>query len=191
LTAELPHTTVLPVLLSLFLVCFVALVAATVLLLGFGDRVRVANRALGLVVGVVLAVGAGQAAARLWRLEPRPVLAAEALLVATTVAVVAARPLWNPVGQVFLAGFAAAALAYLVFAATVTFAAGLSPAGVAASALVLVLEASALLLSGSFAFESCMCCAGSAGRGPRRGSTPTTCPRCRCTCRPTTSPRTC
>jgi glycosyltransferase involved in cell wall biosynthesis len=155
LTAELPHTTVLPVLLSLFLVCFVALVAATVLLLGFGDRVRVANRALGLVAGVALAVGAGQAAARLWRLEPRPVLAAEALLIATTVAVVAARPLWNPVGQVFLASFAAAALAYLAFAADVTFAAGLSLAGVAASALVLVLEASALLLSGSFAFESC------------------------------------
>jgi cellulose synthase/poly-beta-1,6-N-acetylglucosamine synthase-like glycosyltransferase len=143
------------VLLSLFLVCFVALVAATVLLLAVGDRVRVASRVLGLVVGLALAVGAGQATARLWRLEPRPVLMAEALLVAATVAVVAARPLWNPVGQVFLASFAAAALAYLAFAATVTFAGGLSPAGVAASALVLVLEASALLLSGSFAFESC------------------------------------
>ncbi|HEY8558100.1 MAG TPA: glycosyltransferase, partial [Actinomycetes bacterium] len=155
MTAELRHTTVLPVLLALFLTCFVALVAATVLLLAFGDRVRVANRALGLVAGVALAVGSGQAAEWLWRLEPRPVLAAEALLIATTVAVVAARPLWNPVGQVFLASFAAAALAYLAFAADVTFAAGLSPAGVAASALVLVLEASALLLSGSFAFESC------------------------------------
>ena len=64
MTAELPHTTVLPVLLALFLTCFVALVAATVLLLAFGDRVRVANRALGLVAGVALAVGAGQAAAR-------------------------------------------------------------------------------------------------------------------------------
>jgi hypothetical protein len=41
LTAELPHTTVLPVLLALFLTCFVALVAATVLLLAFGDRVRI------------------------------------------------------------------------------------------------------------------------------------------------------
>jgi glycosyltransferase involved in cell wall biosynthesis len=142
-------------LLTLFLTCFVALAAATVLLLAFGDRLRVASRVLGLALGVALAVGAGQAAARLWRLDPRPVLAAEVLLVALTAVVVAARPLWNPVGQVFLASFAAAALAYLAFAATVTFAGGLSPAGVAASALLLVLEASALLLSGSFAFESC------------------------------------
>jgi Glycosyltransferase like family 2 len=155
LTAELARTTVLPVLLSLFLVCFVALAAATVLLLAFGDRVRVANRALGLGAGIVLAVGAGEAATRLWRLEPRPVLAAEAVLVVVAAVVVAARPLWNPVGQVFLASFAAAGLAYLAFAADVTFAGGLSPAGVAASALLLVLEASALVLSGSFAFESC------------------------------------
>jgi len=142
-------------LLTLFLTCFVSLAAATVLLLAFGDRLRVANRFLGLAVGVVLAVGAGEAAARLWRLDPMPVLAAEALLVVVAALVVAARPLWNPVGQVFLASFAAAALAYLAFAADVTFAGGLSPAGVAASALLLVLEASALLLSGSFAFESC------------------------------------
>lgn len=142
-------------LLTLFLTCFVALATATVLLLAFGDRLRVASRVLGLALGVALAFGAGQAAARLWRLDPRPVLAAEVLLVALTAAVVAARPLWNPVGQVFLASFAAAALAYLAFAAAVTFAGGLSPAGVAASALLLVLEASALLLSGSFAFESC------------------------------------
>jgi len=142
-------------LLTLFLTCFVSLVAATVLLLAFGDRVRVASRVLGLALGVVLAVAAGQAAARLWQLDPRPVLVAEALLVALTAVVVAARPLWNPVGQVFFASFAAAALAYLSFATTVTFASGLAPAGVAASALLLVLETSALLLSGSFAFESC------------------------------------
>ncbi|HKO83570.1 MAG TPA: hypothetical protein VJ140_03210, partial [Actinomycetota bacterium] len=155
MTVKLPRTTVLPVLLSLFLVCFVALAAATVLLLAFGDRVRVANRALGLAAGIVLAGGAGEAATRLWRLEPRPVLAAEALLVVVAALVVATRPLWNPVGQVFLASFAAAGLAYLAFAADVTFAGGLAPAGVAASALLLVLEASALILSGSFAFESC------------------------------------
>jgi hypothetical protein len=143
------------VFLALFVTCFVALVAATALLLALGDRVRVASRVLGLVLGVALALAAGEAAARLWRLDPRPVLAAEALLVVVAAVVVAARPLWNPVGQVFLASFAAAGLAYLAFAATVTFAGGLSPAGVAASALLLVLEAGALLLSGSFAFESC------------------------------------
>ena len=52
-------------LLTLFLTCFVSLVAATVLLLAFGDRVRVASRVLGLALGVVLAVAAGRAAARL------------------------------------------------------------------------------------------------------------------------------
>jgi glycosyltransferase involved in cell wall biosynthesis len=142
-------------LLTLFLVCFVALAVATVLLLVLGDRVRLASRVLGLASGVVLAVGAGQAAARLWQLDPRPVLAAEALLVVVAAVVVAARPLWNPVGQVFFASFAAAGLAYLAFAADVTVAGGFSPAGVAASALLLALEVGALVLSGSFAFESC------------------------------------
>jgi glycosyltransferase involved in cell wall biosynthesis len=155
LTVIRAPTTLLAVLLALFLTCFLSLAAATVLLLAVGQRVRVASRILGLTVGIVLAVAAGEAAARLWRLEPRPVLAAEVLLVVLTVVMVAARPLWNPVGQAFFAGFAAAALAYLAFAAAVTFAGGLSPLGVLASASLLVLETSALLLSGSFAFESC------------------------------------
>ena len=60
-------------LLTLFLTCFVSLAAATVLLLALGDRVRVANRFLGLAVGLALAVGAGEASARLWRLDPMPV----------------------------------------------------------------------------------------------------------------------
>jgi len=155
LTAIGARPTLLRVLLALFLTCFVSLVVATVVLLAFGHRVRVASRVLGLTLGVVLAVAAGEAAARLWRLDPKPVLAAEVLLAVLTVMVVAARPLWNPVGQLFFASFAAAALAYLAFAATVTFAGGLSPPGVAASALLLVLETAALVLTGSFAFESC------------------------------------
>jgi cellulose synthase/poly-beta-1,6-N-acetylglucosamine synthase-like glycosyltransferase len=155
LTVIRAPTTLLAVLLALFLTCGVSLAVATVLLLAVGQRVRVASRILGLTVGIVLAVAAGEAAARLWRLEPRPVLAAEALLVVLTVVMVAARPLWNPVGQVFFASFTAAALAYLAFATEVTFAGGLAPLGVLASASLLVLETSALLLSGSFTFESC------------------------------------
>ena len=142
-------------LLALFLTCFVSLVVATAMLLLLGDRVRLASRLLGLLLGVALAVASGEVAARLWRLDPRPVLAAEALLVLLAAVVSVARPLWNPVGQVFFASFAASALAYLAFAATITFAGGLSPLGVAASALLLVLETAALTLSGSFAFESC------------------------------------
>jgi hypothetical protein len=46
-------------LLTLFLVCFVALAVATVLLLVLGDRVRLASRVLGLALGVALAVAAG------------------------------------------------------------------------------------------------------------------------------------
>jgi hypothetical protein len=42
---------------------------------------------------LALAAGAGEAVARPWHLEPRPVLAAEALLLALTIVVVAARPL--------------------------------------------------------------------------------------------------
>jgi cellulose synthase/poly-beta-1,6-N-acetylglucosamine synthase-like glycosyltransferase len=143
------------VLLTLFLTCFVSLVVNTALLLAVGARVRFASRIVGILLGIGLAAGSGWTATRLWHLEPRPVLWAEALLVALTVVVAAARPRWNPVGQAFFASFAAAALAYLIFAAKVTFFGGLSPIGMAASAFLLLLELSALTLSSSFAFENC------------------------------------
>jgi cellulose synthase/poly-beta-1,6-N-acetylglucosamine synthase-like glycosyltransferase len=141
--------------LSLFLTCFVSLVLGTVLLLTVGHRVRFASRLAGLALGVALAVAAGEIAARVWHLDPRPVLAAEVALAVLTLVVAAARPQWNPVGQAFFASFAAAALAYLAFAAVVTFASGLPLLGTVASAFLLLLETAALVLSGSFTFEGC------------------------------------
>jgi cellulose synthase/poly-beta-1,6-N-acetylglucosamine synthase-like glycosyltransferase len=141
------------VLISLLLTCFVALVLATALLLALGHRARFASRIVGVLLGAGLAVGAGEVAARVWTLEPRAALAGEALLVALTIAIVGIRPQWNPVGQAFFAAFAAASLGYLAFAGAVTFAGGLPPLAVAASAALLVLEVAALTLSGSFTFE--------------------------------------
>src|SRR5215218_6451682 len=48
------------VLLSLFLVCFVALVLTTVLLLLAGHRLRVASRLLGTFLAIVVAIGSGE-----------------------------------------------------------------------------------------------------------------------------------
>ncbi|HYX80016.1 MAG TPA: hypothetical protein VE976_05330, partial [Actinomycetota bacterium] len=141
------------VLLSLFLVCFVALVLNTVLLLGLGHRVHVSFRPLGLAAGIVIAGVAGEVAARIWRLPVANIEAGEVLLLTCTVVVVLVRRRWNPFGQVFFGSFLAAALTYLAFAVEITFASGLSPAGTFASALLLLLELAALSLSASFTFE--------------------------------------
>ena len=53
--------------------------------------------------------------------------------------------------EVFLS-FAAAS--YLALAAQATFAGGLTPAGAVLSAVLLLLETAALLLAGTFAFET-------------------------------------
>jgi len=143
------------VLLSLFLTCFVSLVLSTGLLIAFGHIVSASSRVLGVLGAAVLAGAAGEAAGWVWRLPSRYVLAGEAVLFALTVAVVLARPRWNPIGQVFYGSFVASALTYLGFAAFTTFFTGLSPLGMAASGLLFVLEFVALFLAASFAFESC------------------------------------
>src|SRR5438128_7456453 len=103
--------------LSLFLTSFVALIVATVLLLVFGSHLRRTSRILGILLTSVMAVASGEIAARLWNLEPRPVLIAEASLLVFGIVVAFARPVWNPIGQTFYASFLAAALSYLGFAA--------------------------------------------------------------------------
>src|SRR5205807_6909720 len=75
-------------------------------------------------------------------------------VVAASLAVVAARPVWNPIGQVFYGCLVASVLTYLAFATWITFGTGLSIAGMAASALLLLLEIVALALTCSFGFES-------------------------------------
>jgi cellulose synthase/poly-beta-1,6-N-acetylglucosamine synthase-like glycosyltransferase len=143
------------VILALFLTCVVALAGATLLLLLLGARLHFASRILGIAMSVALAVGAGEVAARLWDLPPRPVLLAEGAIVLLGIVVVLARPVWNPVGQVFYASFLAAALSYLGFAAWYTFAGGLSAIGAVASGLLLVLEIGALTLAAWYTFDGC------------------------------------
>jgi hypothetical protein len=142
------------VLLSLFLVCFVALALTTVLLLLAGHRLRVASRLLGAFFAIVIAIGSGEIAAAIWRLETSYVWAGEAFLLFPTLLVVMLRRRWNPLGQVFYGSFLASTLAYLAFAIDITFASGLSAPGMAASAALLLLELVALFLAASFAFES-------------------------------------
>jgi cellulose synthase/poly-beta-1,6-N-acetylglucosamine synthase-like glycosyltransferase len=142
------------VLLSLFLVCFVALVSTTMLILLVGHRVRVASRLLGASCAIVVAIGSGEIAAAIWRLPTSYVWAGEALLLFPTLLVVLLRRRWNPVGQVFYGAFLASAVAYLAFAIDITFGSGLSAPTTAASAALLLLEFLALFLAASFAFES-------------------------------------
>jgi len=56
---------------------------------------------------------------------------------------------------VFLGSLTAASVTYLAFAGYVTVAGGLSVLGMLASAGLWVAEAAALVIAGSFAFESC------------------------------------
>ena len=141
-------------LLSVFLTCFAALVVMTALLLLFGHRVHVSSRIVGVGLSILVAVGAGEIVGRVWHVPSPYVVAAAVLIVAISCVVIAARRVWNPIGQVFFGCLVAAVLAYLAFAAWVTFASGLSIAGMAASAVLLVLELVALTLTCSFGFES-------------------------------------
>ena len=141
-------------LLSVFLTCFAALVLTTALLLVLGHRIRFSSRILGALLAVITAVAAGEIVGAVWHVPPRYVLGAEVFLVVMTLLVVAVRDVWNPIGQVFYGCLLASVVTYLAFAGWVTFAGGLSAAGMAASALLLVLELVALVLTASFAFES-------------------------------------
>lgn len=142
-------------LLSAFLTSAVGLGLTTVLLLLTGHRIKVASRLLGLALAIVVVAASGEAAAAIWDLPSRYVLLGEGAMLTAIVITVLARPVWNPVGQVFYGTLWAATGTYLAFAVAITFSAGLSPMARAASAAMLVLETCALLLSGSFSFESC------------------------------------
>ena len=140
---------------SFFLVCAVALAVAVALLVAVGSRVRLGSRVGGLVLGAAVYFAAGWCVAELWNLSASPIEAAEVYCFAITACVVMARPVWNPIGQVFMGAFVAAATAYLLFALSVTFAGDLSPIGVLASVILFLLEFCALLLASTFAFETC------------------------------------
>ena len=141
-------------LLSLFLICVISLAVATCLLLVLGQRTPIASRPLGILVAAGDAFVGGWAAQKIWDLPAGHVRFGQILVFVVLLIVVAARPQWNPIGQVFFGALIASTLVYLAFATYFTFGSGLSIPAMAASALLLLLELVALVLSSSFAFES-------------------------------------
>jgi glycosyltransferase involved in cell wall biosynthesis len=143
------------VLFSVFMVCVLELGLALLLLMLGGARLRISSRLLGVVLAAAVVYGAGRLAGAIWDLSSSSLLAAQIFVFLVALVVVAARPVWNPIGQIFFGGYVAAAFAYLVFAAGVTVAGGLSLIASIASAFLWVLEAWALFLTATFAFETC------------------------------------
>ena len=140
---------------AFFLTCCVCLGISAVLLIFLGGRLHFASRILGGALAVGVVVASGEIASKVWGLPKGPVDGAEAFLVCVAIGVIVIRPAWNPIGQLFFASFVGASLAYLVFALGVTFVGHLSAIGEVASFLLLLLESFALLVAGSFAFETC------------------------------------
>ena len=141
-------------LLSAVLVCVIALATATVVLLAVGVRVRVAAALVGPVLAALVSAFAGVVATRLWSVPVESIWDAGTVLTASALVISLARPRWNPVAQAFAGIAIGSSLVYLAFGAIVTFASGLSAIASIASGLLLILEAAALTLSDSFAFES-------------------------------------
>src|SRR3954454_656920 len=139
----------------MFLTCVVALASTSVLLFVLGHRLRFSSRIAGVLAAVLVAAGAGEGAARWWNLPSSYVEVGQALLLAVMLIVVVARPLWNPVGQVFFGAYVASVVTYLGAAAAITVTGGLAPLTIVASVALLALELLALTLSTSFAFETC------------------------------------
>ena len=140
---------------AVFMVCVLELALATVLLLLLGSRLHFSSRLAGLVLAAAVVYGAGRLGGLIWHLRSSALLGAEIFVFVVTAAVVMIRPVWNAVGQVFFGGYVAAALAYLAFAAWVTVDGGMSAVASFASALLFLLELTALFLTASFAFETC------------------------------------
>jgi cellulose synthase/poly-beta-1,6-N-acetylglucosamine synthase-like glycosyltransferase len=143
------------VLFSFFVVCTVALGISIVLLAAFGRHLRHASRLSGVLLVAVVYFGAGWISSEVWSLPAGPVEAAEVFCFVVCMGVVALRAVWNPIGQLFMGSFVSAALAYLIFAASITVDGNLSVIAAAASALLFILELTALTLACSFAFETC------------------------------------
>jgi cellulose synthase/poly-beta-1,6-N-acetylglucosamine synthase-like glycosyltransferase len=140
---------------SFFVVCTVALGLSTLLLAAVSRHIRHASRLAGVLLAAVIFFAAGWIASEAWALPAGPVDAAEIFCFVVALVVIALRGVWNPVGQLFMGTFVAAALAYLLFAASITVDGHLSIIGATASALLFVLEFVALTLASSFAFETC------------------------------------
>ncbi|MBW3643609.1 MAG: glycosyltransferase [Actinobacteria bacterium] len=141
--------------LSILLVAAVAVGIATAALVGFGHRLRRAGLASAVALAGAVAIVSGEVTARLLSLPSRATLVAEATIVAVAIAVGVVRRRWNAIGVTFFATLVTASSAYLALAFLVTVRGGLSPAATATSFAVLGLEALALFIALSYAFENC------------------------------------
>lgn len=142
-------------LLTSTLIATLVLAVATILLLLLGKRLRFASRVVGLLLAAAVSAGAARAAAELWGLVDNYTWTAAAIVGAACLLMILLVPYWNPVGQLFLGAYVAAAGSYVALGSYLTFASGLSAWGRIASVLLLLLEILALLISGYFVFEGC------------------------------------
>jgi cellulose synthase/poly-beta-1,6-N-acetylglucosamine synthase-like glycosyltransferase len=142
-------------LLSALLASLTALVVATVLLVCVGSRLRVCSLALSLGTVGAFAFVVAWITQVFWHVPWTYAVGGATYVGFTLAVVVAARPLWNPIGQAFFASTVAAATSYLALAGWVTLSGVLSPIGTVASACLWIIEAAAFVITGSFAFESC------------------------------------
>jgi cellulose synthase/poly-beta-1,6-N-acetylglucosamine synthase-like glycosyltransferase len=141
-------------LVTITLTALASLLLAAPVLFTLGHRLRWSSTAGSAVAVGVWAVAVGELTGRVLELPSRHVIVAEVILVAAALVVIRARPLWNPIGHVFFTAAVVLSVSYLTLAAKATFAAGVSMAAMAASALLLLLELFALTISVTFAFES-------------------------------------
>lgn len=106
--------------------------------------------------GLPLAAAVGALAYWLTTLIFADVAAAQGMAISLAVATVAMRVVqrrWSWVAALLFATLVLASLGYLVYAAVITYAAGLNPLVIVLSTVLLVLEILALALSVSYAFE--------------------------------------
>jgi Glycosyl transferase family 2 len=143
------------VLLTSTLIATLVLAFATILLLLLGKRLRFASRIVSLLFAGTVSAAAAWVASRLWGLVDTYAWTAAAIIGGACLLVIVLLPYWNPIGQLFLGSYLAAAGSYLALGSYLTFASGLSVWGRLASLVLLLLEFLALLLSGYFAFEGC------------------------------------
>ncbi|MDR3648886.1 MAG: glycosyltransferase [Acidimicrobiales bacterium] len=140
---------------DLFILCFVQLVVATVLVLSparhFGTRFRwTGSRITEVLLGAVGAAAVSALACFLttvlWGLQVGGLETAAYVLTIVSVIVIVLRPDTNVVGQVFYASFASAGFTFLAFAAFVAVAATHSIAEALTSSLLIVLDLAAFLV---------------------------------------------
>ncbi len=142
-------------LLTVLLTSLVALAGATGLLVALGRRLHLGSVPVSALLALAFSALAATVALRLWHLPSTDVVVGGLWIALVSLVVILARPMWNPVGQLFFATTVAAAGSYLALAGWLTVSGVLSPAAAVGSAGLWLVEAAAFAITISFAFESC------------------------------------